>query len=164
MLEFLRPKEYYPSVNSIDFFKLRSFGIKGILLDIDDTIIIRGKKEISPSTFVLIESLKEHFKLCIISNNFSPKRVQEVGEILGIPFVTWAAKPFPWGFKKASVLLGINFSQLAIIGDQLFMDIMGGNSLGIHTILVSPLSKEKNLLRIAMRWAEDHVLESLGLK
>lgn len=164
MLELLRPKEYYPSIDSINFFKLKALGIKGVLLDIDDTIIARGKKELSPSLFVLIESLKENFKVCIISNNFYPKRVMEVGEILGLPFVFWAAKPFPWGFKKASNLLGLNFSQLTIVGDQLFMDILGGNALGIHTILVNPMSEEKSPWRRIMRWAEDKVLEALGLK
>lgn len=76
---------------------------------------------------------------CIVSNNFS-LRVRRIGALLGIPVVGWALKPVPIGFWRAMAIMGTDRATTALVGDQLFTDVLGGNLLGLRTILVDPLS------------------------
>lgn len=79
---------------------------------------------------------------CIVSNNFS-LRVRQVGTLLGVPVVGWALKPGPLGFWRAMAIMGTRPATTALIGDQLFTDVLGGNLLGMYTILVEPLSEDE---------------------
>jgi hypothetical protein len=79
---------------------------------------------------------------CIVSNNFS-LRVRQVGELLGLPVVGWAVKPVPVGFWRAMSIMGTTPATTALVGDQLFTDVLGGNLVGMYTILVEPLSTEE---------------------
>lgn len=79
---------------------------------------------------------------CIVSNNFS-LRVRQVGTLLGVPVVGWALKPVPLGFWRAMAIMGTRPATTALIGDQLFTDVLGGNLLGMYTILVEPLSQDE---------------------
>lgn len=79
---------------------------------------------------------------CIVSNNFS-LRVRQVGAVLGIPVVGWALKPVPVGFWRAMAIMGTRPATTALVGDQLFTDVLGGNLLGMYTILVEPLSPDE---------------------
>lgn len=164
MLENLRPKKCVNAIQNIDYTELKDAGVKGLLLDLDDTLLPRNDGVVSPIIFNFIENLKDQgFKICLLSNNFSPLRVKKIAAELNIPFVPLAYKPLPFGYYKAMRLLGLNAGELAAIGDQLFMDILGGNRLGIFTILVKPLRKEKKWYRQIMRDAEEWVLEKLEL-
>jgi HAD superfamily phosphatase (TIGR01668 family) len=79
---------------------------------------------------------------CIVSNNFS-LRVRQVGAMLAIPVVGWALKPVPLGFRRAMAIMGTRPATTALVGDQLFTDVLGGNLLGMYTILVEPLSPDE---------------------
>ncbi|MGH2425704.1 MAG: YqeG family HAD IIIA-type phosphatase, partial [bacterium] len=76
---------------------------------------------------------------CIVSNNFAG-RVRTLAEHLHVPVVIGAVKPTPWAFRKAMKVMGTTPRETALVGDQLFTDILGGNLLGLRTILVDPLS------------------------
>jgi len=81
-------------------------------------------------------------RMCIVSNNFS-SRTQAIGRALNVPVVAAAVKPIPWGFRRAMALMGTQAQSTALIGDQVFTDILGGNLLGVRTILVEPLSTQE---------------------
>jgi HAD superfamily phosphatase (TIGR01668 family) len=158
----LKPDQIVKDIHDIDFGQLKSQGIMALILDIDDTLIPRGVNEVSPQVFEWVVSRKdEGFKLCLTSNSRHPMRVQDIGETLHLPAMSLGFKPFPFAFWRSLKLLGAKPEEAAMIGDQLFMDILGANLVGIHSIFVKHLSKETFLPRQWMRMAEDWVLEKL---
>jgi len=163
-LEIFRPKEYLESIYQVDFDRLRSRGLKAVLLDLDETLLPREMSDITPVLYSFVEGIKEKgLKICLLSNNLHPERVIKVAQTLNLPYLTLAGKPFPFAFDRALKLLGVKRSEAVVIGDQLFMDIFGGNWAGIYTILVKPFSRETFWLRQWMRRGERWVLDKLNL-
>jgi len=114
-----------------------------VILDFDNTVLPWG----SPTPPAEIEAWVRGLRAagmaaCIVSNNFSA-RVRRVGAILGVPVVGWALKPVPVGLWRAMAIMGTRRSTTALVGDQLFTDVLGGNLLGLYTILVEPLSADE---------------------
>lgn len=163
-LEIFRPAEYLDSIRNIDFHSLKEKGVKGLLFDIDDTLLPRRETALSPLLYNFFEELKgQGFKILLLSNNFSPPRVEKFAGELNIPYLATVFKPLPFGYRRAMKRLGLLPREIAVIGDQLFMDILGGNRMGMHTILVKPISQEIKWYRKLMRIAEQWVLAKLEL-
>ncbi|RQD77554.1 MAG: YqeG family HAD IIIA-type phosphatase, partial [Candidatus Syntrophonatronum acetioxidans] len=140
MLKLLCPDVYLESIYDLDLEKLKKNGIKGIITDLDNTLISWGDNTIYPSLDQWFEKLKkEGFKICIVSNN-SPDRVSTFAEKFNIPAVSGAAKPRRKPFRRALEELEIKPEEAAVLGDQVFTDVLGGNRLGLFTILVIPVS------------------------
>ncbi len=143
MGKILKPDEVYARVEDIALEKLWEKGIRGLILDLDNTIVPWGE-DIPPQKIVeFVQKAKDiGFRLAIISNA-QPRRVARCGEILEIPGIGLAKKPFPSSLKKAQKdLLHLPSSKVAIVGDQIFTDIVGGNLLGFYTILVEPITRK----------------------
>lgn len=107
------------------------------------------------------KAISMDFKLCILSNTHNPKKVQDLRyryNILGIPL---AGKPRQKGFKIAQTLVDLPKEKLCIIGDQVFTDIVGGNSFGIMTILVKPISNKEGIFTRIKRPFENRVLKEV---
>lgn len=139
MLRLLYPKLYVPSLFHIDLNKLEKMGIRGMLFDLDNTIVPRDCHQFSPAVSRWLKELQRRgFKLCIVSNNGST-RVNALAGQLGVPTVVRAVKPRKRPFLRALEILGISPHETAVVGDQVFTDILGGNRLGLYTILVMPL-------------------------
>ncbi|KFD41482.1 hypothetical protein DK28_0208840 [Peptococcaceae bacterium SCADC1_2_3] len=155
MLEIFYPRLFISSLPELDLKHLLKLGLKGILLDLDNTIIMRGTESCSPEIIDWLNELQGcGFKLCIISNNKSARVKMLAGE-LKVPAVYYAFKPFKRAFYQALGLVKTAPEETAIIGDQIFTDILGGNRLGLFTILVVPLNgKEHWLTRLINRRAE----------
>ena len=138
-LRFLYPKMYVPSVTSIDPQQLYSRGIRCVLFDLDNTVVPRDKTCLSAEVAGWIKSLGERgIKVCVVSNN-GPARLSRVAGIEEIPSVCRAIKPRKHPFRKAMKMLGVTPGETAVVGDQIFTDILGGNRLGLYTILVMPM-------------------------
>ena len=164
-LEIFRPREYWASIYQIDYGRLKSRGFSAILMDLDETLLPREMRDITPVLFAFIEGLKDKgFKLCLLSNSLHPERVEYVGRTLKIPYITLSAKPLPFAFERALKILGATKAKTVVIGDQLFMDTLGGNWVGLYTILVKPMSRDTFWLRRWMRWGERWVLRQLNLE
>ena len=155
MLEIFYPRLFISSLPELDLKHLLKLGLKGILLDLDNTIIMRGTESCSPEIIDWLNELQGcGFKLCIISNNKSARVKMLAGE-LKVPAVYYAFKPFKRAFYQALGLVKTAPEETAIIGDQIFTDILGGNRLGLFTILVVPLNgKEHWLTRLINRRLE----------
>lgn len=139
MHNLLYPNMYISSLFHLKPEILRKKGIKTILLDLDNTIIPRDSQEFEPEVERWLRGLLEQgFSLAIVSNN-SPERVNTLACPLQIPAVTRAVKPMKRAFKKALQLLNVQAENTAVLGDQIFTDILGGNRLGLFTILVNPM-------------------------
>lgn len=135
----LYPKMYVPSVTFIDPEELYCRGIRCVLFDLDNTLVPRDKTELPPEVYGWIKSLGEKgIKSCVVSNN-GPARISRVAGIEDIPSVSRAVKPRKHPFRKAMKLLGATAAETAVVGDQIFTDILGGNRLGLFTILVTPM-------------------------
>lgn len=143
MRKILIPDMHYESVFFIDTDSLKQKGIEGIIIDIDNTLVAWETKEADEKVLNFVRSLLEKgFKICMISNN-TRKRVEKFNETLELPAIHKAGKPKTAPYFKAMKLLGTNRDNTAVIGDQLFTDVFGGNRLGLFTILVTPISPKE---------------------
>lgn len=163
--KLLYPKLYVPSVHDINLDDLLGRGIRSVLFDLDNTLVPRDVNRFSPEIACWFRELKDRgFKLCIVSNN-SPGRVCSLAGPMDIPYVCRAVKPRKRPFRRAMELLGASPGETAVIGDQIFTDILGGNRLGLYTILVVPMSgKEYWATELINRRLEKIVLAGLKKK
>lgn len=139
------PTLFKKSIFEITVEVLNKIEIKGIILDVDNTLTMHHCKEPYDGITDWLSKIKSSgFKVIIASNN-TKKRVSEFAKLLDLDYVSMSCKPFPFGLKRAYKVLGTKPKQTVIIGDQLFTDILGGNFLGIKTILVDPFEPEKNV-------------------
>jgi len=156
ILSLLCPSRYVRSVCDISPVELREQGVSAILIDLDNTLVAWRGYEILPEIKDWLDSVrKNQLKVCIVSNTRYARRLQQLAEELGVPFVNGTMKPRRGGFLEAIRLLGCGLNDVVVVGDQIFTDILGGNRLGLCTILVKPLSRREfvgtKISRIAER-------------
>lgn len=155
MFELFRPTLQASSLDRIPIDRLERDGIKGLIIDLDNTMTPWNDVEVGPKVTAWFKELKEAgIKACVVSNNKRKQRVAVVADRLGIPFVFRATKPRRRAFRAGMAILGTGKSDTAVIGDQLFTDILGGNRLGLYTILVVPLSEREFIGTRFMRQME----------
>ncbi|HBL36870.1 MAG TPA: YqeG family HAD IIIA-type phosphatase [Firmicutes bacterium] len=164
MWKRLCPALYLKNLVDLKPQYLQERGLKGVMLDLDNTLVEWGQVKISPATAAWVQEMKQSgLKLCIVSNALE-ERVKIVGEALGIPWVSRAIKPRKLPFKKALALLGTSPGETATIGDQLFTDICGGNRMALFTIWTTPLSTTELLVTKMVRRLEKVVARKLRKK
>jgi hypothetical protein len=150
---------YVNSIYDIPLQKMKKIGIEGIIIDLDNTITEWNNPYISDNAKEWFQMFKENnFKICLASNN-NQKRVVKIASSLGIPYIAKAGKPRRRAFKQAMKILGTNNKNTAVIGDQVFTDILGGNRLNLFTILVVPLSTKEFFGTKIMRFVERKILK-----
>ncbi len=143
MMKLLYPDIFVESLLDVSLEELRNKKIKGFILDLDNTITLWNSNDISIHVDDWFKLVKEGgFKACILSNN-GEKRILTVAQRLDIPYIHRAAKPNPRSFLRAVDLMGIKPEETAVIGDQVFTDVLGGNRAGLYTILVVPLDNRE---------------------
>lgn len=160
MIKFLVPDIFLNSVYDLDLELLKQKNIKGILIDLDNTLLPWNSTKIDEKmTEWLINAKKMGFKFCIISNNRA-SRIKECAEKLGIPAVEGIAfKPAKRVYIKGMKILGTKKEETAVIGDQLFTDILGAKRLGLFAILVRPLVEKEFFFTRFMRRIEAKILK-----
>lgn len=137
--KYFRPDLVLPSVLDLDGALLLKTGIRGLLFDLDNTIVRRDARVLEqPVAQRLRDLMAGGFSLAIVSNN-GRARVSSFADELGVPCVSRAVKPLGAGFTRAMRLMGTSGSETAVVGDQIVTDVLGGNLLGLYTILVHPL-------------------------
>ena len=155
----LRPHQRIPRITALDLDALRTMGITCLVLDIDNTLVPWESSAVAPDILAWVRALPEQgFAACILSNN-TRKRVQPVQELLDIPAFCWAAKPFGPGFFRLMKTLGWKRHQVAVVGDQLMTDILGGQLHKLHTVLVQPLSAHEMGFTKLVRKVERRLLK-----
>ena len=157
MFEVLEPDYYYKDIFSVDFDRLKDIGIRGIICDIDNTIVPYHKKELIQDVLDWFETMKkEGFKICLLSNGMD-KRVEFFSNKLDLPAIGQAVKPRKKAYFNAINILNLHNSQIAVIGDQIFTDVYGGNRIGLKTILVDPMDNKEFILTKFVRKIEKFV-------
>ena len=143
MLINLKPHEIHKDIYQISLNDLASRGIKNIIIDLDNTIVPWGDMRITPELREWIKSLKtKGFRLCIVSNS-NRGIIQYFASQLEIMSAPKRGKPFLRAFKSAMDMFDGNEYDTAVIGDQIFTDILGGKRMNLYTILVEPISKRE---------------------
>ena len=135
---FIKPYKYFNCATQINAEYLESQNIKALILDVDNTLTIKKGEIILAGTLDWLKKMNELGIKLIILSNAKPSRMEKVSKNLNLQFVGYGMKPLPFGYFRAAKRMGVKKSECAIVGDQLFTDIMGGNLAGVKTILVSP--------------------------
>ncbi len=142
-------------------FLLKS-GVLGVLIDLDGTLA-SNKTAQPPNPAALVEFLeglkRQGLRILVFSNNHK-RRVSLFCKTLNTEFIYWAGKPFLRGFRRASKKLGIPPEKLAIIGDQIFTDVLGGNRVGALTCFVPTLDQRSPWVNIRCRIEQGFVNRS----
>jgi hypothetical protein len=137
-----KPTIWVENVLKIDKLLLYKMQVKGLILDLDNTLSMHDSPAAELGVTEWISDMRElGVKLMIVSNNTS-KRVEPLARELGIDFIAFGCKPLTLGIGRAAKAMGLPKSRLALVGDQIFTDIMGGNLYGIKSILVEPFYLE----------------------
>lgn len=143
MRRLLIPDQQLNDIFEIDPSYLKSIGIKGLITDMDNTLVAWSDRTVYPRLANWFATLKnEGFKLCIVSNNSEEKGGRLAREV-DIPAIWYAVKPRRKAFRKALEKMDLQPEETAVVGDQIFTDVLGGNRLGLHTILVNPISEKE---------------------
>ncbi|MEA4920139.1 MAG: YqeG family HAD IIIA-type phosphatase [Clostridiaceae bacterium] len=131
------PHKIYKDVTSITPNVLKSLGVKGLLLDIDGTLARTREAEPKEDVARWLKMMKESgIALFVLSNNKSPVRTEGFAKSIGCGWMHRSRKPGRAGFMEASRILGIPPSELAIVGDQIYTDVLGGLRCGMKAIMV----------------------------
>ena len=157
MFKRFYPSEYYTSTYVIDFEEYYKKGYRGILFDIDNTLVPHNAAA-DKRAVRLMESLKSYgYKICLVSNNKEP-RVAEFNKKLKVNYIYKAGKPKKAGYIRAMNLIGTDTSNTLFVGDQLFTDLWGANAANIKSILVKPIDKKEEIQIVLKRIPEKFIL------
>ena len=148
---------YMESTYAIDFEKLYPEGIRGVIFDIDNTLVPHGAPA-DERAVKLFERLRAiGLDYCLISNNQLP-RVKPFADAVQAKFVEDAHKPFRKNYLKAMELMHTDLNSCIFVGDQIFTDVYGARRCGMRTILVKPLHPKEEIQIVLKRYLEKIVL------
>ncbi|MDD3172434.1 MAG: YqeG family HAD IIIA-type phosphatase [Herbinix sp.] len=151
------PKRLAPSSYDINYEKLYKEGYRGILFDIDNTLVGHGA-DATPRAIELFKKLKcIGFHTCLISNN-SNERVSRFNKNIGTNYIYKANKPSSKNYIKATEIMGTSIDNTVFVGDQLFTDVFGANRIGMMTYLVKPIHPKEEIQIVFKRKLERIVL------
>lgn len=164
MTNKLYPRMYVDNLLDVPLEELAAAGVRAFIFDLDNTITEWNSQELRTEVEEWFKLLREQgFKACILSNN-GARRILQISQRLGIPFIHRARKPMRASFLQAVALMGVTPSETAVIGDQIFTDVLGGNRAGLYTILVKPLDRREFYGTKISRAMEFFVLRSYRRK
>lgn len=157
MLEIFYPNEYVDSSYVINYEELYRNGYRGILFDVDNTLVPHGAKADKRAKELFERLKKTGFSICLISNN-KEHRVKSFNDEVNVKYIFDAHKPSVKGYERAMSLIGTNKKNTVFIGDQIFTDVYGANRAGLRTILVKPIHPKEEIQIVLKRYLEKIVL------
>ncbi len=154
------PNFYFNNVREIDIELLRKHNIKGLILDVDNTLIDYDRN-FEDGTIEWAKEMKQQgIILYIVSNSNKKEKVKKVAETLEIPFINFAKKPLKSGFLKAMRNMGLRNENIAAVGDQIMTDVIGANRCRMYSILVKPIAEKDILITKIKRPIENIIINS----
>jgi hypothetical protein len=133
------PNRFAPRLHDVPHEELEAAGIRGLIVDLDNTLLGYRETELGQEHLAWVERAHERgFRIVMLSNNFT-ERVTGIAAQLNVACIPNALKPLPFGFLRAVGVLGMRRREIAVVGDQLFTDVLGGRLCGLYTILTEPI-------------------------
>ncbi len=157
MFERFFPDRYVSSTYIIDYEKLYEEGVRGLIFDIDNTLVPHGAPADERAVRLFARLKDIGFRCCLISNN-QEKRVKTFNEPIRVDYVYNAHKPSVKSYIKAMEIMGTDRESTVFIGDQLFTDVWGAKRAGIPNILVKPIHPREEIQIVLKRYLEKIVL------
>jgi HAD superfamily phosphatase (TIGR01668 family) len=131
---------------------------------VDETLVPFRKKDVSEELRLWVEEIRQIASLWLVSNNLSENRIGRIAQSLDLPYIVGAGKPSRRRVRQAIAAMDLPVSQVAMVGDRLFTDVLAGNRLGMFTILVEPmLSPEFNQPDFSLRNFEVWLSQLFGV-
>ena len=157
MLQTFYPSTECNSTYDIDFQRMYDLGYRGIIFDIDNTLVPHGAPA-DEKAIALFEKLREiGFQTLLLSNNKKP-RVKSFCEQVGSDYIFKAGKPKKTGYEKAMERMGTTKETTFFVGDQLFTDVWGAKRTGLYSVLVKPIHPKEEIQIVLKRYLERIVL------
>jgi len=154
VLRYLTPDAVVERVQDISTALLASWNVRGLVLDLDNTIVPWNTSDLSAEVIRWVDGLRAaDIAVCVLTNNYT-RRASGVAEQLGIPIIKAAFKPSPLAFHSALRRMSIEAAHAAVVGDQLYTDVLGGKLTGMRAVLVDPLSTREFVTTRFVRWLE----------
>lgn len=122
--------------------RLRSLGLKGMILDVDETLVPFRRSETSEELQAWLAEIKPLVSLWLVSNNTSDARIRAIAEAIDVPYLAGALKPSRRKLRRALGSMNLPAQSVAMVGDRLFTDVLAGNRLGMVTIWVEPIEDD----------------------
>ncbi|MGF1498039.1 MAG: YqeG family HAD IIIA-type phosphatase [Elainellaceae cyanobacterium] len=126
---------------------IRAYGLKGIILDVDETLVPFGIRQPTAELQQWVEEARPIAQLWLASNNVSEGRIGSIARTLRLPYIAGASKPSRRKIRAAASQMGLPAHEIAMVGDRLFTDVLVGNRLGMFTILVEPIVDPAQAMR-----------------
>ena len=161
MLRCFTPDYRVDQVEQITLPRLRRLHVSSLLLDVDCTLKPYAEREFAPSVVSWLKTLHEAtIGICLVSNG-SEGRIRRVADELNLPYLAMALKPFPYALRRTMRRMEFSPHGTAMVGDQVFADMMAGYFARVTTILVRPIHPEQEpfmtrLKRPLERWVLRH--------
>lgn len=143
LLQKVRPTDVVRTIFDIDLHRLKANGVRAVIVDLDNTLLPYEADDVSDAGRRWIDIVKSHGLLVCTVSNARKARVDKLSRQCDIPGVADGWKPSRRPFRRALDILKLPPKQIAMVGDQLFTDVLGGNRWGMYTILVNPLSDKE---------------------
>ncbi len=133
------PDRYVSRLSTVSHEGLREQGFHGLIIDLDNTLMGFRQTELEADHLEWVQQAHDRgFRMVMVSNNFT-ERVTGIARQLNVPCIPNALKPLPFGVMRAIRMLEMPRRQIAVVGDQLFTDVLSGKLCGLYTILTEPI-------------------------
>lgn len=155
-----KPHYIYNTLTDITPEFLSENGIEALLLDVDNTMsVAHANKTLRQGVPEWLSLMKENGLPLIILSNAKTKRAKLFADSVGLDVIGLAAKPLPFGYIRAARRLGVKRKNIAMVGDQIFTDVMGGRLAGVKTVLVTDITPEETSFFKIKRYFEHIMLK-----
>lgn len=124
--------------------------LKGLVLDVDDTVVSSRSADVSPELLTWLTDIKTKVPIWLVSNNLKRSRIERIAVGLDLPYIYGAGKPSRRKLRQAVTAMDLPYENVAMVGDRLFTDVLAGNRLGVFTILVEPVGHGSTLRKIEL--------------
>ncbi len=141
----LKPHIKLNRITDISVSLLRENNIKGLILDVDNTLSTHHGEALVDGLVEWLKSMADSDIKLIILSNSKEKRVGPFAKKIGLNYLSLGLKPLPFGYWKSAKKMSLKLKDTAIVGDQLFTDSLGGHISGVRTIILNPIEEEKML-------------------
>lgn len=159
MLRLLTPDAHVARVTDVSLQLLRSWGVRGVALDLDNTIVPWHTEDLAPHIAAWVGELRAAgISFCLVTNNYSGTGQRVADALGGMPVVRAAMKPNPFAFGRALQRLGVPAREAVVVGDQLFTDVLGGKLVGTRAVYVEPIAQRAFITTKLMRLLERPLL------